>query len=152
MTNQGDFQSGDILTAADLNGFSQVTIAYEDAVSVPNTTNTVPNLTNELIDVGGWHSNVTNPDRITVDLDGVYLINLSIYGLDLGGTSRGLGVIYKSGAPIASFDVDGGPRDFTASVFDVASSGQYYTCQIYQSSGSTKDCDVRLSVMLVRAT
>ena len=60
MANQGDFTSGTVLTADDLNEFSQITIVKASSFTVPNASNTIPTYATEIIDVGGWHAASAN--------------------------------------------------------------------------------------------
>ena len=153
MANQGDFSSGDVLTAADLNGFSQVTL-LEDSFTIPSNSNYTLNFGagTETIDVGGWHDTSTNPNRITVDLDGIYIINFNVY--DLISTNRALLNVYQNTTIIGSFDsaVGEAHNDFTFTRYASASSGDYFFGVIFQNSGSDKTADIAFAVHLIRAT
>ena len=147
MTNQGDFAANDILTAADLNGFSQVTVVRQIGLSVPNATNTTPAFDVEDIDVGGWHTGTNG--YLTVDLDGIFLLTAS--ARVLSGATRGILRIRKNGATQADIDVTGG-QQLACSTCVAASSGDQFDILIYQTSGGTVSSNVRLTCQLVRAT
>ncbi len=147
MAYQGDFTSGDVLNAADLNGFGNVTILRQNGLSVPNTTNVYPAFDIEDIDVSNWHTGTNS--YLTVDLAGVYLVTAN--ARNLNGTSRGLIVIQVNGAAAADQDVNGG-RDLSCSVVLGLSASDQVRMLVWQQSGSTQTPDVRLTCQLVRAT
>ena len=153
MVNQGDFSSGDVLTAADLNAFSQVTL-LEESFTIPSNTNYTLDFGagTETIDVGGWHDTTTNPSRITVDLDGIYIINFNVY--DLISSNRALLNVYQNSSIIGSFDsaVGEAHNDFTFTRYVSASSGDYFSGVLYQNSGTSKTADIAFAVQLIRAT
>jgi hypothetical protein len=151
MANQGDFASGAVLTAADLNAFSKVTVLNAASVSVINMTSVRPAFPSEVIDVGDWHSNSTNNNRITVDSDGVYLITYNVVGLNSSG-ARGLIDLYRNAVKIASTDNDTGALDLSVTAHDLATAGDFYEAVLWQNSGSTQTPSVTFSVQLVRAT
>ena len=147
MADQGTFQSGDVLTAADLNAFTQVTIVRQNGLSVPNTTNTTPSFNIEDIDVGNWHTG--SSAYIIVPYDGIYLVTAN--ARNLNGTTRGLCVITVNGASLADQDTDGG-NDHSVAVVAEMSASDNVTMFVWQQSGTTRSVDVRLSVQLVRRT
>ena len=147
MANQGDFSSGDVLTAAELNAFSQVTVC-RDSFSVPNTTNTTVNFSTELVDVGGWHSGTSA--NITPDIDGIYLITANAQGTD--STNRALINLFIAGSVVASTDDNAGGFDLSLAVHYPITAGQSVSLQCWQNSGSTKTPTFTLGVQLLRAT
>ena len=147
MANQGTFQSGDVLTAADLNGFTQVT-ALRDSFDVPNATNTTIDFSTELVDVGGWHS--AGSSNITPDVDGIYLITANAQSTD--STNRALINVFLASTVIASTDNGNGGNDLSIAVHYPIASGESITLQCWQNSGTTKTPTFTLGVQLVRAT
>lgn len=147
MANQGTFSSGDVLTAGDLNAFTQVTIVRQTGLSCPNTTNTTPSFNITDIDVGNWHTGSNN--YITVPYDGIYLVTANVRNLN--GTTRGLCAITVNGASLADQDTDGG-NDHSVACVAGMSAGQNVSMFVWQQSGTTRSVDVRLSVQLVRRT
>jgi len=149
MANQGDFSSGDVLSAADLNGFSQVTIA-SGAQSIPTATNTTLSFDTEVIDVGGWFA-PTSSD-ITPDIDGIYIISISVVGMNPGPATRTLGMIYQNATVIASYDNNSSVNDFTITAYADVTDGDDFAVVVYQNGGSTETPTATFSVHLIRAT
>jgi len=147
MAYQGNFTSGDILNASDLNGYGNVTIAKVVGISVPDNTNTSIVYDTQIVDVGGWFT--PSSTSITPDITGIYLITCNVVSLDSG--LRGLVNVNVSGSAIASEDQDGG-RDFSVAVHASITSGQPISTIVYQNSGSTRTPTVTLGVQLIRAT
>jgi hypothetical protein len=147
MANQGDFTSGSVLTAAELNAFTQVTVC-RDSVSVPNTTNTTIVFTTELVDVGGWHTGTSA--NITPDIDGIYLITANAQLLD--SVNRAVINVYVAGTVVASSDDNSGGFDLSVAVHYPITAGQNVSMLCFQNSGSTKTPTFTLGVQLLRAT
>ena len=147
MADQGTFQSGDVLTAVDLNAFTQVTV-LRDSFTVPNTTNTTIDFSTELVDVGGWHSGTSG--NITPDVDGIYLITANAQSTD--STNRALINVFLASTIIASTDNGNGGNDLSIAVHYPIASGESVSLQCWQNSGSTKTPTFTLGVQLVRAT
>lgn len=147
MAYQGNFTGGNILNAADLNEFGNVTILRQNTLSVVNTTNTSPAFNIEDIDVSGWHTGTNN--YLTVDLDGVFLLTAT--ARNLNGVTRGITAITQDGNAIADMDTSGG-RDLTAVTAVTATSGTQFSMFVWQQSGSTQTPNVSLTCQLVRAT
>jgi flagellar basal body rod protein FlgF len=147
MAYQGTFAAGATLTASDLNGYGNVTIAKVSNVSVPNSTNTTIAFDTEIVDVDGWFAPTST--NITPDITGIYLITCNVVSLD--SNNRGLVNVQVGGATIASEDQDGG-RDFSVAVHASVTSGQNINAIVFQNSGSTQTPDVTLGVQLIRAT
>jgi len=147
MAYQGTFAAGATLTASDLNGYGNVTIAKVSNVSVPNSTNTTIAFDTEIVDVDGWFSPTST--NITPDITGIYLITCNVVSLD--SNNRGLVNVQVGGVTIASEDQSGG-RDFSVAVHASVTSGQNINAIVFQDSGSTQTPDVTLGVQLIRAT
>lgn len=151
MTNQGDFTAGDVLQAADLNAFTQVTL-LEASFVIPSNSNYDLNFGagSETIDVGSWHSETTNLNRITVPYNGIYVINFSVY--DLISTNRALLNVYKNTSIIGSFDsaVGEAHNDFTFTKYERANANDYFSGIMYQNSGVDKSADISFAVHLIR--
>lgn len=147
MANQGDFTSGSVLTAAELNAFTQVTVC-RDSYTVPNATNTTVNFSTELVDVGGWFSGTSA--AITPDIDGIYLITANAQSTD--SVNRALINLYVGGTIVASSDDNSGGFDLSVAVHYPITSGTNVSMTCYQNSGSTKTPTFTLGVQLLRAT
>lgn len=145
MANQGDFAAGQVLTAAELNAFRQVTV-LEDTISVPNGTNTTASFSTELIDVGGWHS--SGSPNIVVPYDGVYTITANVYSF---ASARGLVNISTPTDVLASTDVDPA-RDISCSVTRTLTASTNVSLVLFQASGVTQTPRVTFSMELVRRT
>ena len=147
MANQGDFTSGSVLTAAELNAFTQVTVC-RDSFSVPNNTNTTVNFSTELVDVGGWHTGTSA--NITPDINGIYLITANAQSTD--SVNRALINVFVAGTIVASSDDNSGGFDLSVAVHYRITAGQSVSMLCYQTSGSTKTPTFTLGVQLLRAT
>jgi len=147
MAYQGTFASTSILTADELNGYGNVTIAQVNNFSVPNSTNTTVTFDTEIVDVDGWFA--PSSTSITPTISGIYLVTCNVVGLD--SANRGLVNVGRAGTTVASEDQDGG-RDFSVAVHLSITSGQAITTLLFQNSGSTQTPDVTLGVQLIRAT
>ena len=147
MANQGDFTSGTVLTADDLNEFSQITIVKASSFTVPNASNTIPTYATEIIDVGGWHAASAN--NITPDITGIYLITANV--TNLNSANRGL-VDINVASKVASQDNNDGAYDLSCAVPANVTAGQAISLTIWQNSGSTATPDVTLSAQLIRKT
>ena len=127
MTNQGDFTAGDVLTAADLNAFTQVTVC-SNTFSVPNGTNTTINFSTELVDVGGWHSGTSA--NITPDVDGIYLMTANALSTD--SNDRALINLLVDGVKVASTDDRYSGFDLSLAVHYPITAGQNVSLVCYQ--------------------
>ena len=156
MANQGDFSSGDVLTAADLNGFTQVTaLADSTSLSIPATTVTPLTYTSEIIDVGGWHSTSTNTARITPTLNGVYLIVASVSYNHTGASYYFESVIRKNGSTALATDSVIStyyPQNSAAVVATANGTTDYFDSYAYHTGGAAIPVFQRsFSVTLLRA-
>lgn len=147
MAYQGSFASTSILTADELNGFGNVTIAKVNNFTVVDSTNTTVTFDTEVVDVDGWFA--PSSTSITPTISGIYLVTCNVVNLNSG--NRGLVNVQQAGTTVASEDQDGG-RDFSVAVHLSITSGQAITAILFQNSGSTQTPDVTLGVQLIRAT
>ena len=151
MTSQGDFTAGSVLQASDLNSFSQVTL-LEKSFTIPSNSNTTLDFGSgsTVIDVGDWHSETTNNSRITVEYDGIYIVNFSVY--DLISSNRALLNVYQNSTIIGSFDsaVGEAHNDFTFTRYVKADADDYFSGVLYQNSGTDKTTDIAFAVHLIR--
>ena len=147
MTNQGSFQSGQVLDAASLNAFACVTMV-EGSSSVANNTNTTLTFATEVIDVDNWFTSGGN--TITPTLDGIYAVVGN--GLNFNSANRALINIRHDGDVIASQDNSTGAFDLSCMVYAKHTVDQAgFQLQVYQNSGSTVNPFFRFAVHLVRA-
>ena len=154
MSNQGQFSSSEVLTAADLNGFTMVT-ALQGSFSVANNQSGGQNVTfgagSEVIDVGGWHSTSSDTHKITPTVTGLYLIIGN--GVNFNSPNRALINIVNAAGVIASQDNADGAFDLSVSVVSAYTVGENgFNLNCYQNSGSTVSPFFRFSVQLIRAT
>ena len=93
----------------------------------------------ETSDTPGWHDLVTNPERITVNVDGVFLITASIrFGMD--GTGYREVAISKNGTKErydARNAISTGWTNITINGIFELSSGDYVEIEVYQTSGGS---------------
>ena len=149
MADQGDFASSQVLTAAELNAFSQITI-LRNTDDVPNNTNLTVVFDTELIDVGGWHSGSST--AITPDITGIYLLTANALNVN-NSSGRGLINLFVDSTVVASSDDNNGAHDLSLAAHYPVTSGQSITLQCYQNSGSTKTgVTFMLSCQLIRKT
>lgn len=109
MANQGQFTTGQILTAAELNAFTPLTcLSKAAAQSIPAGGSQVAiTFTTEDTDTLNWHSNVTNTERITPTLGGWYQINAS-GTFDTTVSARIIVAIHKNTSEYVKLDWTGG--------------------------------------------
>jgi len=138
----GTFAGGEVLQAAELNQFNNVTALYGSTTTVPNATATAFQYTSTgqvLVDTSDWHSTSSNPSRITVDKDGIYLVGAFCQFAYSGATVDFSIGISRNGATL----IDGNAQaDFYPGVTAVgildATAGQYFEAVAYQTSGSAR--------------
>jgi len=147
MADQGDFASGSVLTAAELNAFRQVTI-LQDTITVANATNVIPNFSTELIDVGGWHA--SGASTIVAPYDGVYLVTANVRSID--SNNRALVNVLVNANLQFSSDNNTGGYDLSAAGHLSLSASDAVSVIIFQTSGVTKTPVVTFSMELVRRT
>ena len=153
MANQGQFVSGAILTAAELNGFTPLTVLTNTTTQlVPNATFTAITYDTETTDTLNWHSTSSNTSRITPNIAGFYLVSFN--GVSNGASTRNISAIYKNGAVVAKTDVSTTTTalDITT-VVSLNGTTDYVESVLYQQNGSSVNCGPCVfSVMLVRAS
>lgn len=146
MAYQGTFVAGQTLTASELNGYGNVTIAQVENFTVNNVTNTNVTFDTEIVDVDGWFA--PSSTSITPDISGIYLVTCNVLNLS---SARGLVNVFRGGVVVASEDQDPA-GDLSVAVHLSITSGQSVNVQLFQNSGSTQTPDVSLGVQLIRAT
>lgn len=98
-------------------------------------------LNGEVEDAPGWHSNVTNPSRITVDTDGLFLVVWwATFAINTTGVRLGRIQLNGGDAGLDSASIYGDTSsEFTTSIGNSSvmrmSSGDYVELAVYQSSG-----------------
>ena len=159
MSVLGTFGSGDVLTAAQLNQFNNVTALYGSTTTVPSATTTplqFSSASQVIVDSSDWHSTTTNPSRVTVNQNGIYFVTVGMqYNYNgaaaaffLSITKNG-GIIVDSGAYSGYF-----PAVNNSAIFE-CNSGDYIEATCYQTSGGTFGAlgnRNQLAVMLLRTT
>lgn len=145
---------GDLTVTGNITGKIQTKVTIlRDSFVIPSNSNTTLafGTGTTVIDTDNFHSETTNNTRITVDEDGVYLINVSVY--DLLSSDRALLNLYKGASIIGSFDSGVGypHNDFTFSMVHKADATDYFTCVLYQNSGVSKTTDVDFSITLLHS-
>lgn len=158
MANQGQFTTGAVLTAAELNAFVPLTcLSKVAAQSIPTSARTDITFTTEDIDVLDWHSNVTNTERITPTIAGWY--NVTVIGTyDASLAARIIFGINRSGSQYAKYDVIGNTSANGATVsanMYLNGTTDYVTFETYQFSGSNQNfggsgVGLKLQVALLR--
>ena len=158
MTYVGQFSSGDVLTAADMNTVGASCQVYVTSFTVPANTNQFIDFTNTITDLYGWHSPFTNPDRITVPVAGMYRVTFSATRASGSQPTRMQVRIMRnlSSAPHSNGTIDIEAdylRTMTVSALVDASAGQYFGGRIYQSNATSGDVNFTctLAVTLVGA-
>jgi hypothetical protein len=107
--------------------------------TLTNGATTVVDFANEVFDTNGFHSNVTNPSRITIPTGyaGKYVINAGVVIGDKT-TGRMITVINKNGTPILQTNLGNNSSQSGGEingVLDLAVA-DYITFAVYQASGS----------------
>ena len=153
MANQGQFVSGAVLTAADLNGFTPLTVLTNTTTQlVPTATFTAITYDTEIADTLNWHSTSTNTSRITPTIAGIYLVNFN--GVSNSAANRNISAIYVNGASVAKTDVSTTTTALDVTAFvSLNGSSDYVESFLYQQNGTSVNTGpCRFSVMLVRAS
>ena len=153
MANQGQFVSGAVLTAADLNGFTPLTVLTNTTTQlVPNATFTAITYDTETTDTLNWHSTSSNTSRITPTISGFYLVSFN--GVSNGAANRNISAIYKNGVSVAKTDISTTTNalDITT-VVSLNGTTDYVESFLYQANTTAVNCGPCIfSVMLVRAS
>lgn len=136
----GTITQGGVLmpSASDINQ-SKVTALYGSTTSCASGSSVALQYTTAgqvVTDVGNWHDTSTNPSRITVDQDGVYLVGGSCQMGYNSGAANFFFSIFRNGSVLTEVGITQGyyPAQSLSSVF-TASAGQYFEFVINQSSG-----------------
>lgn len=141
MTALGDFTAGSVLQASDLNHFNNVTALYGSTTTTTSGSPSPLEYTTSsqvLIDVSNWHDTSTNPSRITVDKNGVYLVGAST---QMGYNSSAQNFYFsirKNGSTLIEVGNTQGyyPAQSLSGVF-TANAGDYFQFSVYQTSGTS---------------
>jgi hypothetical protein len=150
-TRLGIGSTGNVLTVAggvptwsapSAAGFSGALIYGSSAQGIPNNATTVVTFDSEAYDIGGYHDNVTNNERITVPTgkDGYFFVFAKI-NWNNAASGRRLMEIYKNNStiitqleflPASSIDVVG----FVGVAINAVAT-DYFSLKVYQTSGGT---------------
>lgn len=160
MAEQGQFTTGSVLTAAELNAFTPMTcLSKAAAQSIPGAgAATEITFTTEDIDVLNWHSNTTNTARITPTIAGWYHV-VACGSFDVSLTSRIIIAIHKNTTEYVKADWVGGNdangRSIDAYIY-MNGSTDYVRMVILQFSAGAVNfgggaVQTRLQLALVRA-
>jgi hypothetical protein len=108
--------------------------------SIANNTTTVVNFENELWDIGGLHSTVSNTDRITPVRTGIYLIGANVAFAALSNLNRQVGVNLSGGNDRGRMDLLSGGDEaalWCVSLERITSlaGSPYFQCRVKQTSG-----------------
>lgn len=115
-------------------------VARSSVYGVPDSTPTIIPWNTETIDDGNWHSNGTNPSRITIDEDGWYSI---CAGIDFNTTSGAKQLRILVDGSTGPIDMrDAGARWTTIAYQRFATAGTYFEIEVVQASGSTQNVQV----------
>lgn len=114
-------------------------VSISSGQSISNATYEAISWNSETSDTPGWHDLVTNPERITVDVDGVFLITANIrFGANATGYREI--AISKNGTK-ERYDSrnaqSAGWTNLTISGVFELSSGDYLEVEVYQTSGGS---------------
>jgi len=144
MATLGTFTSGQVLTASELNKLNNVTALWDvnyQSISTVTPTAITFGAGTEVVDVSDWHSTTTNPERITPNIGGIYLVVASHQLVYAGSTIAYEVAIWKNGTQISGSLSDGGfyPGATAAIVVYLNGSTDYVYSSAYQSSGSNQN-------------
>jgi hypothetical protein len=121
-------------------------IAVDSSLSVPTGSNTLASLTGDY-DPGSWVSG----GKIVMPTAGLYIATMSVdWTTGLGTSTRIIGVLtaYTPSEVIAQEDRISGSTDSNMSISGMihAAADQEISGFVWQSSGSTKSCALRIAV------
>jgi len=135
-------------------GFRGVLLTLSADETIPHNTVTGVSWDTETYDTDGFHESVTNPSRITIPA-GVSRVRLNAtIGFDANATGERLIRFAKAG--VSTFAGCGHMRlpagttsgyfgmNITSGILDV-SSGDYFTCAVFQTSGGDLNVDYTFS-------
>jgi hypothetical protein len=120
--------------------FSGCSVFKDSTTSVPNATEVFIDFNDESFDTDSFHSNVTNPERITIPAGkgGKYQLNARITTSSTQATALSLYLIKNAGTYIGECTIDmqrGGTVQIAQLLSAVAT--DYFRIMIYQQSGAT---------------
>ena len=141
MSVLGTFSSGSVLTAAELNQFNNVTALAFSTNTFPSATSTPLEFTalyQVVADTSNWHDTSTNPSRITVDKNGIYLVGGAMQFAYNSTDAYFYTNISKNGVVALDNGQTTGyyPGNSLSGVI-AASAGDYFELVAYQTSGTT---------------
>lgn len=140
--------SGLAMSGTTLSVSSSSTKVYQTTgTSIPTATWTTVLFDTEEYDDSGWHSTVSNTERITVDFNGRVCVSAKYQG-PTGSGAFGIR-IQKNGITVSrmSIGINNQPEQNQVSICDdiSVSSGDYITIQVYQGSGSSSTSGTGIS-------
>jgi len=155
MANQGQFSTGSVLTAAELNAFTPLTVVSRSTIqTIVTATQSFIAMDTEAVDVLNWHSTSTNTERITPTIAGWYMC-VGSGSFDVTINARTLVQLFKNSSEVVKFDWLGGTTANGASVSQMVylnGSTDYIRLGCYQASGSSQPfTSGSLQVALIRA-
>lgn len=121
--------------------FSGAQVYHSVNQSVSNATNTVVAFDSEAFDTDDYHDPVTNNSRLTVPIDGYYLLVASVH---FATNSTGFRALYfrvngnAISQNVAHASVSG-PVALNLSKIALLAAGDYVDCLVYQNSGGALD-------------
>lgn len=117
---------------------------YNNAhITIATATTTQLPFNQQRYDTASFHNPALNPERLTVPTNGLYNIGASIGWIAGSGGERYLWIVYN-GAVAICHETLGAPAPagyeprYTISAPWVAYAGDYFVCQVRQTSGSNK--------------
>lgn len=133
----GTFASGDVLQAAELNAGLPCCVVEVASQSMPSGTTTSFAYSTEISDTYGWHSTVTNTDRITPDIAGIYLAVWSCDEITSNSNRLVLALRDATTNEIGRYDVDGSTtRGSTLAAFlSMNGTTDYVYSTMFQNTG-----------------
>jgi hypothetical protein len=148
-TYQGQFVSGQVLNAADLNAFTPAAYYTSSGTqSIPNNSSTELDFaTNGNAGITSWVNTTTA--RITPNIQGYYLVTANVQMV--GTTARVALTIRKNGTTEFSQDITSGARGLSLSgIVFLNGTTDYISGFAFQSSGAALNfSDYQLSVSLM---
>ena len=158
MATLGTFTAGQVLTAAELNQFNNVTALYlatAQGVVTSTATAAIFGSGSEVVDVSGWHSETTNNTRITPNKAGIYLVegggllNHSGASVNFECSLRKNGTFFAASLYAGTFF----PIASASGIIEMNGTTDYLELFCYQDSGVNKNVENRrLTAILLRTT
>ena len=123
--------------------FSGARVSQDSAQSIPNSTSTIINFNTEIIDVDGYHSNVTNNSRLTIPAgkDGFVLLSGKVH---MTSNANGFTevLLYKNGSLIGSNSYKNTATYYMSPHITLISSciaGDYFELGAWQDTGGANN-------------